>query len=678
MAAIQTIQTGAGLPAGATPGVTADLEAIFGGSQQGAAAFSQADGQDQQSLNAFASQLAVALSSKEAEAVSPEISQPVQQPALTEGQNLPFDPMFKNAIEASFAALVGLIKEGDLQQATPEGQAPGLVEVASVNLQPVTGELAVEIAAQQAAAIQNQTDPALLAQPVMQMQTQVAVASQSEVPGQSSQQINALVQNQNLQQTPAMVQGQLQGQPAQAESQVQAVVPAQISQSQQASIAGQANVSEQPNASQQFVQLQSSANLQPQTEAGIDQSVQIAGAQSSQQTRAGLVPSGSALAATNQANTANQVPTGQTMQLTEPETIAALAQQPGAGQAQASPLANAQGQAPTPLAAPIAQTPQAASQAPQPVAKESDAAVTQPVTIQAQAQQSAQIVQQAGQLPSAALAAAQPLVAQTESPKAQVAQVASVAVDPSEPTVAQRALAVGSAEGRFEQTGEQGNPSQDKSTQWQLTSAQAQPAGEAGLVGTSRITADVAAPGQSSQANAVSGDIRSGQAATQQEAMSRAEARVEASRASLGSGPLNVEILRLTRQGGGRAVLEVTPPNQGPIRLDLQLDGAGKALLVVEGLTDAMRGRLESTAGFLRQDMASLGLTLNLEMRQGERDSGGFFAAQDFGQQFGQPGGSTRLSGSTVVADIDSSSEESLATKRGIANDGPMSVNLYA
>ena len=127
------------------------------------------------------------------------------------------------------------------------------------------------------------------------------------------------------------------------------------------------------------------------------------------------------------------------------------------------------------------------------------------------------------------------------------------------------------------------------------------------------------------------------------DALARADSKLEAARASLGTGPLNVEILKLTRQGGGRAVLEVTPPNQGPIRIDLQLDGSGRASLVVEGLSESMRARLESSAHFLRQDMAQMGLALNLEMR--ERNESGA-AAQAFAQgQFGQSGqGGTRES----------------------------------
>jgi len=146
-------------------------------------------------------------------------------------------------------------------------------------------------------------------------------------------------------------------------------------------------------------------------------------------------------------------------------------------------------------------------------------------------------------------------------------------------------------------------------------------------------TADAAR--QSAQRIEGTTGVSAGQSSAQaSDSAARAESKLEAARASLGSGPLNVEVLKLTRQGGGRAVLEVTPPNQGPIRIDLQLDGAGRANLVVEGLTESLKARLESSAHFLRQDMASMGLALNLEMRE-RNDSGA--SAQAFNQgQFGQ------------------------------------------
>jgi len=155
---------------------------------------------------------------------------------------------------------------------------------------------------------------------------------------------------------------------------------------------------------------------------------------------------------------------------------------------------------------------------------------------------------------------------------------------------------------------------------------------------TAKANADgIAAAGDAARQSAQRIDGATGVSASQsaEAAAARAESRLEAARASLGSGPLNVEVLKLTRQGGGRAVLEVTPPNQGPIRLDLQLDGAGRASLIVEGLTESMKARLESSAHFLRQDMAQMGLALNLEMRE-RNDSNA--SAQSFAQGFGQSG----------------------------------------
>ncbi len=160
------------------------------------------------------------------------------------------------------------------------------------------------------------------------------------------------------------------------------------------------------------------------------------------------------------------------------------------------------------------------------------------------------------------------------------------------------------------------------------------------VVVTAKANAEgVAAAADAARQSAGRIDAASGASAAQtaESAAARAESRLEATRASLGSGPLNVEVLKLTKQGGGRAVLEVTPPNQGPIRLDLQLDGAGRANLVVEGLTESMKARLESSAHFLRQDMAQMGLALNLEMRERNESNA---SAQAFTQgQFGQSSG---------------------------------------
>ncbi len=197
---------------------------------------------------------------------------------------------------------------------------------------------------------------------------------------------------------------------------------------------------------------------------------------------------------------------------------------------------------------------------------------------------------------------------------------------------------------------------------------------------TAKANADgIAAAGDAARQSAQRIDGTTGVSAAQSAeaaAAARAESRLEAARASLGSGPLNVEVLKLTRQGGGRAVLEVTPPNQGPIRLDLQLDGAGRASLIVEGLTESMKARLESSAHFLRQDMAQMGLALNLEMRE-RNDSNP--SAQSFAQGFGQSGQGSNSRSSSAQSGSATSGQEignlPGARKSNVVEDG---VHLVA
>jgi hypothetical protein len=172
-------------------------------------------------------------------------------------------------------------------------------------------------------------------------------------------------------------------------------------------------------------------------------------------------------------------------------------------------------------------------------------------------------------------------------------------------------------------------------------------------------------------------DLQTATESASSQMAARTESRVEALRASLGSGPINMEVLKLTGAGGGRAVIEVTPPNQGPIRLDLQLDGNGKANLVVDGLTDSMKARLESSAGFLRQDMAGMGLTLNLELR--ERNDGQ--AAMQFSQQFSSGSNQSGGSGSSRTGNGQGLNNVGVAGPVGSgqsSNSTDNGVNLYA
>ena len=96
---------------------------------------------------------------------------------------------------------------------------------------------------------------------------------------------------------------------------------------------------------------------------------------------------------------------------------------------------------------------------------------------------------------------------------------------------------------------------------------------------------------------------------------------------SLDGGAVQVEVLRMAREGGGRVTLELTPPDQGSYRLDLRIDEAGQATLVVEGVSESMRTRLEMGEAALRDQFNQMGLQLNLQMRGehqlAERDADG-------------------------------------------------------
>ena len=84
----------------------------------------------------------------------------------------------------------------------------------------------------------------------------------------------------------------------------------------------------------------------------------------------------------------------------------------------------------------------------------------------------------------------------------------------------------------------------------------------------------------------------------------------------LDSGAVQMEIQKMVRQGGGHVVMELTPPDQSKFTIELKLDERGGALLVVEGVSDSTRTRLEQSAPQLREQFQQMGLELQLDMRQ--------------------------------------------------------------
>ena len=92
---------------------------------------------------------------------------------------------------------------------------------------------------------------------------------------------------------------------------------------------------------------------------------------------------------------------------------------------------------------------------------------------------------------------------------------------------------------------------------------------------------------------------------------------LRASEVSLASGPLHEQVMSAAKSGGGRIMLELTPPEQGTIRIDLRIDQAGRAHLIVEGASDATKSRLDQGGQNLKNEFAQMGLNLSLDLRQG-------------------------------------------------------------
>jgi hypothetical protein len=106
---------------------------------------------------------------------------------------------------------------------------------------------------------------------------------------------------------------------------------------------------------------------------------------------------------------------------------------------------------------------------------------------------------------------------------------------------------------------------------------------------------------------------------------------LKAAEASLATGPLHEQVMNAAKSGGGRILLELTPPEQGTIRIDLRIDQAGRAHLIVEGASDATKSRLDQGGQSLKNEFAQMGLNLSLDLRQDSQ----FQQARE--QAFGNP-----------------------------------------
>jgi hypothetical protein len=89
---------------------------------------------------------------------------------------------------------------------------------------------------------------------------------------------------------------------------------------------------------------------------------------------------------------------------------------------------------------------------------------------------------------------------------------------------------------------------------------------------------------------------------------------------ALSQGQVHVEVLKMVKEGGGRVVIELTPPDQSTFTIELSIDDARVATLRVEGASDSTRTRLEQTSEALRDQFTQMGLQLQLDVRQGRSD----------------------------------------------------------
>ena len=146
---------------------------------------------------------------------------------------------------------------------------------------------------------------------------------------------------------------------------------------------------------------------------------------------------------------------------------------------------------------------------------------------------------------------------------------------------------------------------------------------------------------------------------------------VKASEVSLATGPLHAEIMNSAKSGGGRIMLEITPPEQGTIRIDLRINSNGQAHLIVEGASDATKARLDQGGQNLKNEFSQMGLNLSLDLRQGNQS-----------QQASQQGfGNARQGNYSGISSASQSSTSSIlvgSTRSGDNRGNSTTVHLYA
>lgn len=140
---------------------------------------------------------------------------------------------------------------------------------------------------------------------------------------------------------------------------------------------------------------------------------------------------------------------------------------------------------------------------------------------------------------------------------------------------------------------------------------------------------------------------------------------------SLSSGPLYAEIMNSAKSGGGRIMLEITPPEQETIRIDLRINANGQAHLIVEGASDATKARLDQGGQNLKNEFSQMGLNLSLDLRQGNQ-------SQQASQQGFENARQGNYSGLSPASQSSTSSILVASTRSGDNRESSNTVHLYA
>ena len=146
---------------------------------------------------------------------------------------------------------------------------------------------------------------------------------------------------------------------------------------------------------------------------------------------------------------------------------------------------------------------------------------------------------------------------------------------------------------------------------------------------------------------------------------------LKAAEVSLASGPLHEQVMNAAKSGGGRILLELTPPEQGTIRIDLRIDQAGRAHLIVEGASDATKSRLDQGGQNLKNEFAQMGLNLSLDLRQGSQ----FQQAREQGFSNARPG---FYNSSPSISQRSNATLAIGSVRSGDNRDNGNAVHLYA